>query len=346
MSKAPTNSALRQFISQHFNVPELTSFCFNYFPEIGDEFPPDMPKSLRVELLIGYCQRRSLIPNLLTALVREREKPYKQTFPTSNSPKPLPQHNASEPTLTSSFNSHPSSLPKEDDNLWLHPITGKEMVRVPAGIFLYGEDKWSMHLDEFWIDKTLVTNADYKRFIDANPNYRVPFVDADWAKPYNWNKQYRTFRHEMTDHPVVLVSWHDAQAYAKWAEADLPSEQQWEKAARGTDGRIYPWGYEDWHWQDKHCNTSESGIDETTPVGQFSPRGESPYGCLDMSGNVWEWTDSLALHNKYERVIRGGSFLDSLLAVECHSQWSSNVNFCEKNIGFRTISRHSLFLDH
>lgn len=464
MSKTATNAAIRQFISQHFNVPELTSFCFSYFPEIGDEFPPDMPKSARVELLIGYCQRRSLMPNLLTALAQEREKPYQQTFPTIK-PATLPAtiiHNPRQifishahqdaeiarklatdlkangypvwiapdsihpgekwteainrgleesgkfllllspdavvskwvklethvaiqlnqdghmqivplmlqacrvPALWRAYqhiplrNNYPqalarllaalahsessppleifqkdrhkmdSTLPK-DDNLLVHPITHKEMVRVPAGPFVYQDGEWAMHLDEFWIDKTPVTHADYKRFIDANPKHEVPFVDEEWAQPYNWNKQYRTFRHELADHPVVLVSWHDAKAYAKWAECDLPSEQQWEKAARGTDGRQYPWG----EWQENHCNTSEAGINKTTPVGQFSPQGDSPYGCVDMSGNVWEWTDSLYREGSSSRVLRGGSWRNN--ANHARAAYRGNNHPDDRNfdLGFR-----------
>ena len=295
MSKTATNAALRKFISQHFNVPELTSFCFNYFPEIGDEFPPDMPKSARVELLIGYCQRRGLMPNLQTALAREREKPYLLAALSNADSTVLPEKNL--------------GRSPEPDSSFHHPITGKEMVRVPAGPFIYQDGEWAIHLDEFWIDKTPVTHADYKRFIDANPNHEVPFVDEAWAKPYNWNKQLRTFRHELADHPVVLVNWHDAQAYAQWAECDLLSEQQWEKAARGIDGRPYPWG----EWQKNHTNTSEASIGKTTPVGQFSPQGDSPYGCVDMSGNAWEWTDSLYREDSSRRVLRGGS-------------WNANAN--------------------
>ena len=167
--------------------------------------------------------------------------------------------------------------------------TGKEMVRIPAGTFLYGDDKKKLHLDEFWIAKTPVTNAEYAHFV----------ADTGHKSPQHWKGKNPPA--DSADHPVVYVSWDDAQAYAAWAGMELPKERQWEKAARGTDGREYPWGDE---WRDNHCNSSESGIVKTTPVGQFSPQGDSPYGCVDMAGNVWEWTIS----GQAWRVRRGGSF--------------------------------------
>ena len=94
---------------------------------------------------------------------------------------------------------------------------------------------------------------------------------------------------ELRDHPVVYVSWRDCVAYAEWAGVRLLTEQEWEKAARGIDGRVYPWGDE---FDSARCNTYESGIGATTPVGRYSPGGDSPCGCADMAGNVWEWTAS------------------------------------------------------
>jgi iron(II)-dependent oxidoreductase len=100
------------------------------------------------------------------------------------------------------------------------------------------------------------------------------------------------------------VTWFGADAYAKWADKRLPAEQEWEKAARGTDGRIYPWGNK---FDINKSNTYESGIKGTTLVDKYS-EGVSPFGCYDMAGNVWEWTDSWYDEKKGGKVRRGGSW--------------------------------------
>ena len=200
---------------------------------------------------------------------------------------------------------------------------GKEMVRVDAGPFLYGEDQERVHVDAFWIDRTPVTNAEYARFVAATG--RKPPRHWPGAAPPG----------EIADHPVVYVSWHDAAAYAEWAGKRLPSEQEWEKAARGTDGRDYPWG----RWKRGVCNTEEAGIGGTTPVGRYSPGGDSPYGCADMAGNVWEWTASSRGRGFYG--MRGGSWnYDQPIAL-C-SYWSGrHPGDATADIGFRCVSSKS-----
>jgi hypothetical protein len=190
---------------------------------------------------------------------------------------------------------------RQDRMVW--EKTGKEMMRIPAGKFLYGGMREERELPEFWIDRTPVTNAEYKRFLDVNPGYPVPFAGEGWAQPYNWDGRLRTFPPRRADHAVVLVAWYDAETYAGWAGARLPVEEEWKKAARGTDGREYPWG----SWEEGRCNTVETRIYATTPAGLYSPHGDSPYGCADMAGNVWEWT---ATEDASGRVVRGGSFVN------------------------------------
>jgi hypothetical protein len=176
---------------------------------------------------------------------------------------------------------------------------GKEMLRIPAGEFLYGDQKLTLELPEFWIDKTPVTNAEYSLFVAATGQ----------APPLHWRGQAPP--QEISDHPVIQVSWHDAAAYARWAGKRLPAEQEWEKAARGVDGRAYPWGDDEPTPELCNFGFNEGG---TTPVGQYSSQfypelaegGDSPYGCVDMAGNVWEWTASD--YGKKRKVMRGGSW--------------------------------------
>jgi formylglycine-generating enzyme required for sulfatase activity len=176
-------------------------------------------------------------------------------------------------------------------DLWTSPKDGKEMVRVPAGAFLYGDEKERIELPEFWIDRTPVTNAEYARFVAATGH----------EPPEPWKG--KTPPKEIADHPVTYVSWHDAVAYAKWAGKRLPTEEEWEKAARGTDGREYPWGD-----QEPTPELANFGLEEdgTTPVGKYSPQGDSPYGCVDVAGNVLEWTASDFSSGK--KVLRGGAW--------------------------------------
>ena len=209
------------------------------------------------------------------------------------------------------------------------------MVAIPAGEFLMGDEKRKVHVDAFRIDKFPVTQRQYKRFIDANPEHRVPYVDSDWAKPYNWDRQARTFPPDKADYPVVLVSWHDAVAYAEWAGKRLPTEEEWEKAARGTDGRVYPWGDD---FDSDRCNTAESGIGGTTLVGRYSPQGDSPYGCVDMAGNVWEWTASEWSSSSKNKVLRGGSwwYYDRSLARSSYRYGRGPV-LRASGVGFRCV---------
>jgi formylglycine-generating enzyme required for sulfatase activity len=165
----------------------------------------------------------------------------------------------------------------------VNPKDGAAMVYVPAGEFLMGstdadknayDDEKPQHrvyLDGYWIYQTEVTVAQYRKFCQAMGRQMPPEPEWKWQDA----------------HPIVNVTWDDAAAYAAWAGAALPTEAQWEKAARGSDGRIYPWGKE---WDGAKCVNSVGGNAPggTKPVGGM-PAGVSPYGCLDMAGNVWEW---------------------------------------------------------
>ncbi len=135
------------------------------------------------------------------------------------------------------------------------------------------------------------------------------------------------------NHPVVNVSWNDAQASCEWAGVFLPTEQQWEKAARGTDGRDYPWGNEEPTPQS--CNF-ERNVGDTTPVGRYSTQGDSPHGIVDMAGNVWEWCEDWYKEGEF-RSLRGGSFDVAGIDVRCAYRFRGNPSGRRGNDGFRVV---------
>jgi formylglycine-generating enzyme required for sulfatase activity len=193
------------------------------------------------------------------------------------------------------------------------------MVCVPAGTFRFGESGEERDLPEFWIGRAPVTNAEYARFAAA----------TGYEPPGHWERQAPP--EGIAAHPVTHVSWSDAVAYAEWLGRRLPTEEEWEKAARGSDGRAYPWGA----WVEGRCNTKEVGAGTTTPVGQYSPDGDSPYGCVDMAGNVFEWTAST--EGKYQ-VLRGGSFNHGREMAGCVFRIRHKPSYRYRNLGFRGAS--------
>jgi len=218
-------------------------------------------------------------------------------------------------------------LPKEIT--WLKDGAG--MVLIPGGQFLFGQDNEKKELPPFYIDKFPVTNARYKKFVDAT-GHRVPFVSEDWAKPYNWRSG--TYPKGKANHPVVLVDFSDVVAYCKWAGKTIPSEAQWEKAARGTDGRRYPWGD---RFEDGRCNCWHERIRNTTRVDKY-PKGVSPYGCYDMSGNTWEWTRTWGWTAKSKEqawIAKGGSWFDGEVRVRAYSFGALRPQLKGNNLGFR-----------
>jgi formylglycine-generating enzyme required for sulfatase activity len=193
-----------------------------------------------------------------------------------------------------------------------------DMILIPAGNFIMGTNsrlpdegpEHNVALDAFYIDRFEVTNLQYKKFNDATKR----------RSPTHFRN--RTYPQGKADHPVTFVSWLDAKAYCAWAGKRLPTDQEWEKAARGTDGRWFPWGNEfDYSKSNSPVRWREIGVfGDTTPVGAFAA-GVSPYGVHDMSGNVWEWTASwyqpypgntVASESYGERykVLKGGSWFN------------------------------------
>jgi formylglycine-generating enzyme required for sulfatase activity len=180
------------------------------------------------------------------------------------------------------------------------PLAAAQMVRVPAGEFTMGSDtgpadehpSHRVYLPAFEIDRLPITNAQFADFLNAIGPINAagePLFDVDDSDARIHRRDNRWVADAgFEDHPVVEVSWAGARDFCAWAGKRLPTEAEWEKAARGTDRRRYPWGNES---PDATRARFAAGWNETTPVGSF-PRGASPYGALDHSGNVWEWVSS------------------------------------------------------
>ncbi|MGE5775257.1 MAG: formylglycine-generating enzyme family protein [Chloroflexota bacterium] len=274
-------------------------------------------------------------------------------------------------------------------------------VYIPAGRFLMGSTRadidtvmeacsyclleWFDHempqhkvyLDAFWIDQTEVTNAMFAQFvaetgyqtdaerIGAGIDFRLSTYDWAMTKGANWRHPHGPTSNidDMENHPVVQMSGNDAEAYCTWAGRRLPTEAEWEKAARGTDGRSYPWGNEPpagnlLNFADRNLNANESdnSIDDgyvfTAPVGSY-PDGASPYGVFDMAGNVWErvidWYSDTYYANSPARnpagpasseyhIIRGGSWSRMARYVRTASRYRYRQLNRSSGLGFRCAS--------
>jgi sulfatase modifying factor 1 len=258
---------------------------------------------------------------------------------------------------------------------------------IPAGDFVMGstddnplayDDEKPRHTVpmsyEYWLGRYPVTNAQFRLFTQANPDYRTTAEKegsayiwdgkewkdtkgADWQHPHGPQSNLEG----KEDHPAVCISWLDARKYCRWlndAHANelpkgwsfrLPTEAEWEKASRDPRGsREWPWGSEE--PDDSRCNFNMNTGD-TTPVGKYSPQGDSPYGCADMAGNVWEWTHTVWNSYPYQagdgrekedetsrRVLRGGSFLNNHRSVRCAYRNRLNPSSRYGYYGFRVVA--------
>ena len=197
---------------------------------------------------------------------------------------------------------------------------GSVMIYIPEVNFLMGNEKNSIKVDAFYIDKYPITNNQYKKFME----------EVNYNEPSFWKNK----RFNNPNQPVVGVSWDDATAYTTWAGKRLPEETEWEKASRGTDGRGYPWGNAK---PDKSLAVFDLDISKGAPVNVGTHlSGASPYGCHDMSGNIWEWCQEWFTEGKY-RVVRGGSWINHMNILSCAYRSCSVPSGRDNNVGFRCV---------
>lgn len=199
-------------------------------------------------------------------------------------------------------------------------VDGKPMVQVDEGIYLAGPQGTPDWLDAFLIDQFPTTNADYARFVAATGH----------RPPQHWPGGRCLV--SLRDHPVVWVTWHDATAYAAWSGKALPSARQWEKAARGPNGRSYPWGSEP---TAAKCNVAEAGIGTTTPVNRYQS-GVSPYGVVDLCGNAWEWCSTEAETGRFE--LKGSAFTSPFERAAPFLHNAANATMKDNDTGFRCVT--------
>lgn len=240
------------------------------------------------------------------------------------------------------------------------------MVHVPAGDFYMGsrdsddasadDDEKPMHpvsLDDFWIDKYEVTNEQFAHFLNEKGNQEKDGVSWVNVEEEGSNIIYEDGQYEPKsgygDHPVTYVSWYGAQSYCQWAGKRLPTEAEWEKAARGTDGKIWPWGND---WDEEKVNSKDAGPGHTTAVGNYQD-GTSPYGCMDMAGNAWEWVADWYQWDYYQtlpgrnpqgpnqgiyRAVRGGSWVLPQRLTRCAGRFGLTPQVRRGDLGFRCAS--------
>ena len=213
-------------------------------------------------------------------------------------------------------------------------------LEVPAGGYLIGEERRSFRLTRgILMSRFPVTNSQYAAFI----------ADDGYASTVHWSEDGRAWRQQAgtslplfmkeskwngPNFPVVGVSFWEAEAFACWADARLPTEWEWEATARGPDGHEFPWGEE---WFNGACNSGETALGGTTPVGIFPQSRSQPFGVEDMAGNVWEWCDSVADEAGEDRVLRGGSWYYHPRFTRSSYRFAKRPDYRFSNVGFRLV---------
>jgi len=223
---------------------------------------------------------------------------------------------------------------------------GSILVEIPSGEFEMGDGedddcpKHNVCLDTYYIGVHTVTNRQYKKFVDET-GHRPPDI-AEWGYPI-WKDG--NYPEKYANHPVVCISWEDAMSYCEWAGLSLPTEAQWEKAARGSQEYKYPWGND---WNSSKClNYMNKGLEETCPIDSY-PEGVSGYGLYNTSGNVLEWCHDWYDEDYYKssqyqnpkgpsdgsyRVVRGGSWGSGI--SDCRCACRNDFNLPSERANFR-----------
>jgi len=266
------------------------------------------------------------------------DTPVPQPTPTSTATQTAAEEAASPTPAGPTATPVPTSTPRPAATPTSAPSNKPNTVYIQGGTFILGSDSGSedetpqqdLIISAFNVDIYPVTNAEYKEFVDATGH----------NPPRTWDDG--TYADGTADHPVTWVNWNDAKAYCEWAGKRLPTEFEWERAARGTDGRTYPWGDA---FDAAKCNSKESGLGGTSAVGSY-PDGASPDGVFDMAGNVWEWTADwyqgyrgtryeLSRYGEQYKVLRGGSWFDGGELQRTTTRKSFDPNQGFSTIGFR-----------
>jgi len=250
--------------------------------EINPDISPHVEQAILRAMELLAAHRHDTMADMRKALKRSRPRSIAQPAGSNATNHPPHEPRATKITLSAS-----------ERSLSALEAAQVEWIQVPAGEFRFGEDQRVIQLPAFEIARYPVTNVQYAQFLAANPQHPPP---SYWKG--------REYPRGKGLHPVVWVSLNDALAFCEWLDCRLPSEEEWEKAARGTNGRTYPWG-EDWQ-EGLFCNNWEAKVGGSTPVNRY-PQGVGPYGVWDLAGNVWEWTSS-EYQGPFMHVLRGGSW--------------------------------------
>jgi len=280
--------------------------------------------------------------SIVLATPTPREAPPTPTPRPTDTPLPAP-----EPTNTpdDAATSDTGPTPTPESAMPPAALLSTEMILIPAGESTIGMDGGDptdgpahvVNLAAFEMDKFEVTNADFALFVEQTGYV----TDAEQSGGQSW----RAFAEGKENHPAVKVTWNDAVAFCEWVGKRLPTEEEWEKAARGTDGRTYPWGNE---FSGTLANVKETGLRGTTAAGSF-PGGASPYGVEDLGGNVWEWTATWfdaypgsTVENQYYgerfRVTRGGAWFEEPAQVAAFNRNAAEPNItANDDLGFRCV---------